>query len=140
MGRGSGQARPRVRDPAPGTEYLSLKDLLDLVNALGAGPVRDLGLLDSACHRPRASFFGQEAYPTLTGKAAALMHSLAGNHALVDGNKRLALLATVVFLRINGYVLDLTDDEAFALTMSVAAGQLDADGICKQLRLVQAPP
>jgi death on curing protein len=129
-----------VSDPAPGTEYLSLEDLLDLVNALGAGPVRDLGLLDSACHRPRASFFGQEAYPTLAGKAAALMHSLAGNHALVDGNKRLALLATVVFLRINGYVLDLTDDEAFALTMSVVAGQLDADGICKQLRLAQAPP
>ena len=84
--------------------------------------------------------FGQEAYPTLTGKAAALMHSLAGNRALVDGNKRLALLATVVFLRINGYVLDLTDDETFALTMSVAAGQLDADGICKQLRLAPAPP
>ncbi len=57
------------------------------------------------------------------------MHSLACNHALVDGNKRLALLATVVFLRINGYVLDLTDDEAFDLTMSVAAGQLDAEGI-----------
>jgi death on curing protein len=96
------------------------------VNALGAGPVRDLGLLDSACHRPRASLFGQEAYPALTGKAATLKHSLAGNHALADGNKRLALLATVVFLRINSYVLDLTDDEAFALTMSVAAGQLDA--------------
>ena len=128
-----------MSDPAPGTGYLSLEDPLDLVNALGAGPVRDLGLLDSACHRPSASFFGQEAYPTLTGKAAALMHSPAGNHALVDGNKRLALLATAVFLRINGY-LDLTDDEAFALTMSVAAGQLDADGIGKQLRLAQAPP
>ena len=68
------------------------------------------------------------------------MHSLAGNHALVDGNKRLALLATAVFLRINGYVLDLTDDEAFVLTMSVAAGQLDADGIHQQLRLAHAPP
>jgi death-on-curing protein len=67
------------------------------------------------------------------------MHSLAGNHALVDGNKRLALLATVVFLRINGYALDLTDDDAFDLTMSVAAGQLDADGIQKRLRLAQAP-
>jgi death on curing protein len=124
-----------VSNPAPGTEYLSLEDLLDLVTALRAGPVRDLGLLDSACHRPMASFFGDEAYPTLAGKAAALMHSLACNHALVDGNKRLALLATVVFLRINGYVLDLTDDEAFALTMSVAAGQLDADEIHKQFRL-----
>jgi death on curing protein len=129
-----------VTDPASGTEYLSLEDLLDLVNALGAGPVRDLGLLDSACHRPQASFFGQEAYPTLAAKAAALMHSLACNHALVDGNKRLALLATVVFLRIDGYTLDLTDDEAFDLTMSVAAGQLDADGIQKRLRLAQAPP
>jgi death-on-curing protein len=129
-----------VTDPSPATEYLSLEDLLDLVNALGAGPVRDLGLLDSACHRPQAGILGQEAYPALAGKAAALMHSLAGNHALVDGNKRLALLATVVFLRINGYALDLTDDEAFALTMSVAAGELDADGIQKRLRLVQASP
>ena len=128
-----------MTDPAPGAEYLSLEDLLDLVNALGAGPVRDLGLLDSACHRPQASLFGQEAYPTLAGKAAALMQSLAGNRALVDGNKRLALLATVVFLRINGYVLDLSDDEAFDLTMSVAAGQLDADKIRKRLRLAKAP-
>ena len=120
---------------APGPDYLSLEDLLDLVNALNAGPVRDIGLLDSACHRPQAGLLGQEAYPTLAGKAAALMHSLAGNHALVDGNKRLALLATVVFLRINGYRLELTDDEAFDLTLSVAAGQLDADGIEKRLRL-----
>jgi len=128
-----------VTDLAPGTEYLSLEDLLDLVNALEAGPVRDLGLLDSACHRPQASLFGQEAYPTLAGKAAALMHSLGCNHALIDGNKRLALLATVVFLRINGYVLDLTDDETFDLAMSVAAGQLDAEEICKRLRLAKAP-
>jgi death on curing protein len=137
MGRGTGQARPRVSDTAPSTEYLGLEDLLDLVNALGAGPVRDLGLLDSACHRPQASFFGKDAYPTLPAKAAALLHSLASNHALVDGDKRLALLATTVFLRINGYILDLTDDEAFDLTMSVAAGQLDADGIQNRLRLTR---
>jgi death on curing protein len=120
---------------APAVEYLSLEDLLGIVKTLGAGPVRDLGLLDSACHRPQASFFGQDAYPSLAGKAAALMHSLACNHALVDGNKRLALLATVVFLRINGHYLELTDDEAFDLTLSVAAGQLDADGIEKRLHL-----
>jgi len=117
-------------------EYLSLEDLLGLVNALAAGPVRDLGLLDSACHRPQSGLLGQEAYPTLAGKAGALMHSLACNHALVDGNKRLALLATVVFLRINGYHLDLADDEAFDLTLSAAAGQLDAAGIGKRLRLL----
>ena len=99
-----------------------------------------LGLLDSACHRPQVGLFGEQAYPSLAGKAAALMHSLACNHALVDGNKRLGLLVAVVFLRINGYILDLTDDEAFDLTMSVAAGQLDADGIQKRLRLAQASP
>jgi death-on-curing protein len=124
-----------VNDDVPAVEYLTLEDGLGLVKVLGAGPVRDLGLLDSACHRPQAGFFGREAYPTLAGKAAALMHSLACNHALVDGNKRLALLATVVFLRVNGHRLDLTDDEAFDLTLSVAAGQLDADGIEKRLRL-----
>jgi death-on-curing protein len=124
-----------VNDDVPAVEYLTLEDVLGLVKVLGAGPVRDLGLLDSACHRPQAGFFGREAYPTLAGKAAALMHSLACNHALVDGNKRLALLATVVFLRVNGHRLDLTDDEAFDLTLSVAAGPLDADGIEKRLRL-----
>lgn len=121
----------------PSVEYLSLEDLLHLVRALGAGPVRDLGLLDSAAHRPMAAFQGEEAYPTLAGKAAALMHSVVKNHALVDGNKRLGLLAAVVFLRINGHVLDLSDDEAFDLTMSVADGSLDADGIVKRLRLVR---
>ena len=121
-------------------EYLSLEDLLGMVKTLGAGPVRDLGLLDSACHRPHAGFFGQDAYPTLADKAAALMHSLASSHALVDGNKRLALLAPVVFLRINGYYLALTDDEAFDLTLSVAAGSLDGDGIEKRLRLTPAAP
>jgi death-on-curing protein len=126
-----------VNDDVPAVEYLTLEDVLGLVKVLGAGPVRDLGLLDSACHRPQAGFFGREAYPTLAGKAAALMHSLACNHALVDGNKRLALLATVVFLRVTGHRLDLTDDEAFDLTMSVAGGQLDADGIEKCLRLAQ---
>ena len=126
--------------PEPEVEYLTLEDLLSLVSALRAGPVRDLGLLDSACHRPQAGLLGQQAYPTLAGKAAALMHSLAGNHALVDdGNKRLALLATAVFLRINGYYLDLTVQEAFDLTVSVAAGQLDAIQIAGRLRLVPAP-
>jgi len=128
-----------VSEKRRGVEYLSLEDLLDLVDALGTGPVRDLGLLDSACHRPQSGLFGQEAYPTLAGKAGALMHSLACNHALVDGNKRLALLATAVFLHINGYRINLTDDEAFDLVMSVAAGQLDAADIEKRLSLVPAP-
>ncbi len=116
-------------------EYLSLEDVLSLAAALGVGPVRDLGLLDSACHRPRSGLMGQEAYATLSAKAAALIHSRALNRALLDGNKRLALLATVVFLRINGYRLALTDDEAFDLTLAVAAGQHEAEEIEKRLRL-----
>jgi death-on-curing protein len=115
-------------------KYLTLRDLLGLVKALNVGPVRDLGLLDSSVHRPRSSFAGLQAYPTVQAKAAALMHSLVCNHALLDGNKRLGLLATVVFLRINGLDLDLNDDEAFDLTVSVAAGQLSADDIDKRLR------
>lgn len=125
-----------MSQPGPPIEYLTLEDLLSLVARLKAGPVRDLGLLDSACHRPQAGLLGHEAYPTLAAKASALMHSLAGNHALVDGNKRLAWLATTVFLWINGYRVDMTDNEAFRLTMSVAAGELDAAGIEKRLRLV----
>ena len=115
-------------------EYLSVEDLLDLARALGVGPVRDLGLLDSAAHRPRSEFMGEPAYLTIAAKAAALMHSVACNHALVDGNKRLALLAMVVFLRVNGFDLALDDDVAFELTMAVAAGELDAEGI--ELRFV----
>ena len=105
--------------------YLDLDDLLGLVRALGAGPVRDVGLLASACGRPAASVFGQEAYPDLPHKAAALLHSVAGNHPLVDGNKRLAWPAAVVFLDINGLRPRLTDDEAFDLVMAVASGELD---------------
>ncbi|HEY6793887.1 MAG TPA: type II toxin-antitoxin system death-on-curing family toxin [Kineosporiaceae bacterium] len=123
----------------PVVEYLTLRDLLAMAKALNVGPVRDLGLLDSAAHRPRSSFAGQHAYPTVQAKAAALMHSLVCNHALVDGNKRLGLLATVVFLRLNGLDLDLTDDEAFDLTMSVAAGQSNAEDIEKRLRTRRTP-
>ena len=118
-----------------GVEYLSLEDVLSLAAALGVGPVRDMGLLDSACYRPRSAFMGRQAYPALPAKAAALMHSLACSHALLDGNKRLALLATVVFLRISGCRLALSDDEAFDLTLGVAAGQFDSEKIEKRLRL-----
>ena len=115
--------------------YLDLDDLLGLVRLLGAGPVRDLGLLDSACARPRSSAFGQDAYPSLALKAAALLHSLAGNHGLVDGNKRLAWLSTVVFLDINGASPDLDDEAAFQLVMDVAATAVDVEAIASRLRV-----
>ncbi len=116
-------------------EYLDLEDLLALVRILKAGPVRDLGLLDSAAGRPRSSAFGEEAYSTLSLKAAALLHSLARNHALVDGNKRLASLATVVILDLNAHAPDHDDDAAFELVMDVAAGAADVDQIADRLRV-----
>lgn len=117
----------------PDPTYLSVEDLLDLTRALGAGPVRDVGLLESAAARPRASVFGEDAYPDLVTKAAALLHSVCSNHALVDGNKRLAWLATVVFLDINGVIVALEDDHAFDLVMRVAEGVLDVPGIAAAL-------
>lgn len=116
-------------------EYLDLEDLLGLVRALRTGPVRDVGLLESAVGRPRSSAFGQDAYSTLALKAAALLHSIARNHALVDGNKRLAWLATVTFLDLNSRAPDLTKDDAFDLVMDVATGALDVTEIAERLRV-----
>lgn len=106
--------------------YLTLPDLLHIAERTLGGevPIRDHGLLESALGRPQASVFGSEAYPSLEEKAAALLHSLARNHALVDGNKRLALAATIAFLGVNGRRLTLTNDEAYDLVMVVAVGQL----------------
>lgn len=113
--------------------FLDLEDLVELTRALGAGPVRDLGLLDSASARPQSSAFGVDAYPTLELKTAALLHSLARNHALVDGNKRLAWVATVVFLDLNGVTVGLADDDAFTLVMDVAQGQAELAEIADRL-------
>ena len=106
------------------TDYLTLEDLVELTRLIGVGPVRDVGLLDTAAGRPRVTVFGDDAYPTIADKAAALLHSLTCNHPLVDGNKRLAWLATVVFLDINGFAPELTDDQAFELVMSIASGEV----------------
>ena len=115
-------------------EYLDLDDLLGLIRVLGIGPVRDLGLLDSALARPRSSAFGEDAYPTVTLKSAALLHSVTNNHALVDGNKRLAWLATVVFLDLNGLAPHLADEEAFDLVWDIASTSLDVDAIAVRLQ------
>jgi death-on-curing protein len=109
------------------TEYLDADDLLTVAQYAIAGEVavRDHGLLASATARPQASAFGADAYPELHLKAAALLHSLARNHPLVDGNKRLAWLATYVFLEINGHPPFASQDDVFDLVMAVAAGTLD---------------
>ena len=106
--------------------YLDLDDLLHIGRrTLGAVEVRDVGLLESALARPKASAFGEDAYPGLLEKAAALLHSLARNHALVDGNKRLALAGTLAFLGIDGLRLTLDNDGAYDLVVAVATGELD---------------
>jgi len=108
--------------------YLTLPELLHVAErALGSEPlVRDIGLLESALARPQASAFGSDAYPDLDAKAAALLHSLARHRGLVDGNKRLALAATIAFYGVNGRRLALSNDEAYELVVAVAAGTLDA--------------
>jgi death-on-curing protein len=107
--------------------FLTLPDLLRVAERiLGADiKVRDYGLLESALARPRATAFGSDAYPSLDEKAAALLHSLARNHGLVDGNKRLALGGLIAFYGVNGRRLTLTNDAAYELIVAVAAGQLD---------------
>lgn len=119
----------------PDVVYLTAEDLVVIAaGATGGQPaVRDYGLLDAAANRPRASAFGQDAYPTIHHKAAALLHSVVMNHALVDGNKRLAWLATFVFYDINGHDLDVPTDDGFDLMMSVIKDHLDLDDIADRL-------
>jgi death-on-curing protein len=115
------------------TVLLTVEDLLTLVEDLAVGPVRDVGLLDSAAHRPGSVLYGREAYADLDHKAAALLDSLVGNHALVDGNKRLGWLAVVVFYGLNDVDLDAPDDPAYELVMSVARRDLSIDDIAATL-------
>jgi death-on-curing protein len=116
--------------------YLDLAALLYVATrTLGAEPeVRDHGLLESALARLQATAFGQDAYPTIHEKAAALLHSLARNHALVDGNKRLGWLATYTFYAINGIDLDAPTDAAYELVIAVTQELADVAKIAQQLR------
>jgi death-on-curing protein len=115
-------------------DYLTTEDLLVIAaGVIGEVAVRDEGLLASAAGRPWTSAFGDYAYPTFAAKAAALMHSLARNHALVDGNKRLAWAATRVFCLLNGCDLAFQVDEAEALVQAVARGELEASEIAAMI-------
>lgn len=104
------------------TVYLDLEDLLALVDEVGLGPVRDLGLLDSAARRPQTSVFGEDAYPSMNEKGAVLLESLTRHHPLVDGNKRLGWVAMVVFFGLNGFVVRAPEDDAYDLVINVATG------------------
>ena len=108
----------------PDVEFLDLDDVLDLIRRLlgDPPPIRDIGLVGSAVARPQTAVFGQDAYPDIWSKAAALLQSIDNNHALIDGNKRLGWLATAVFLEINGVsVIHVSNDDIYQFVIDVAA-------------------
>lgn len=118
----------------PSTDFLSFDDVLRIAQGvLPAVEIRDAGAIESAVARPLTTVFGDLAYPTLMLQAAALMHSLARNHPLVDGNKRIAWSSARVFLLMNGVDLAYEIDDAEQLVLEVARGELDVDEIAHRL-------
>ncbi len=109
------------------TDHLDLDDLLAAADSAvgGRAQVRDLGLLEAALARPRASVYGADAYPSLDEKAAALLHSLVTSHPLVDGNKRLGWVAVRLFYLLNDADIDAPVDDAFELVVGIADGSID---------------
>ena len=112
---------------------LTGEDLLRIADRMGL-IVRDEGLLLSASIRPAMRLYGDDAYPDLETKAAVVMHSIVAHHPLVDGNKRLGWVALVMTLRINDVILDVDDDEAFDLVVSVAEGSAGVEAIVDRVR------
>jgi death-on-curing protein len=123
-------------------DYLTVDDLLEVAQRAVEGDivVRDAGLLASAAARPQSSVFGQDAYPGIWEKAAALMESLGRNHALVDGNKRLAWIATWFFLDINDHPLaePLDEDMAEQFVIDVVSGKMELQQIASGLVMFAA--
>ena len=122
-------------------EFLDLDDVLGLARRLlgDPPPIRDVGLLGSAVARPQTSIGGEDAYPTIWLKAAALLQSIVDNHALIDGNKRLGWLATAVFLEINGVEISNAENDAvYELVIEVAAGQASVGELAHRLRTLIA--
>ncbi len=122
-------------------EYLDLDDVLALAVRLVGDPppLRDVGLLGSAVARPQTTVGGQDAYPTIWLKAAALLQSIVNNHALVDGNKRLGWLATAVFLELNdASVAEATNDDVYDVVITVASTRTTIEDIAAHLEALAA--
>ena len=118
--------------------YLTLGEVVDLHRAViettgGASGIRDLGALESALARPRASFGGVDLHTSLTDKAAVLCFSLVNNHPFVDGNKRLGHAATETFLMLNGSEIDASVDEQERLMLDLASGRLTREHLAAWL-------
>jgi death-on-curing protein len=118
-------------------EYLSIDDVVQIVEMFSEAPlreaVRDLGLLIGAVDRPALKYRGMDVYGPLPMKAAAFMESLARSNALFDGNKRLAWLATNVFLELNGATVQFSDNEIFSLLREVQQGYLATNELAHRL-------
>jgi death on curing protein len=111
-------------------QYLSFEEVIEIGEALIPDfRIRDIGLLESAVNRPSTSIYGQEAYESFAEKVAALMHSLASNHALIDGNKRLTWASGRLFAIINDRDFKVGVDEAEEVIVGLAGGQLDAKSL-----------
>ncbi|CAB4566639.1 unannotated protein [freshwater metagenome] len=121
------------------TRYLTLESFVRETARIGF-VVKDLGLLDSALARPRTSLFGEDAYPSLELKAAAMVESIIFNHPMIDGNKRSSWFALNAFVLLNGFVINATQDEAFDFVLGVATKKLDlnqsAGWITKHLKQI----
>ena len=116
-------------------DYLELADILKLGREIIADfRVREIGLLESAVARPKTSVFGEDAYLTFAEKTAALLHSIARNHALIDGNKRLAWSAARLFCLMNDLDINMKQDQAYEMVVGVAAGQIEMDELVKILK------
>ena len=113
--------------------YFDTEDLLKIAAALGVLDLRDIGLLDACAMRPQSVLFGNESYPTLHLKTAALMESIIGNHPLIDGNKRLGWAAVVGFYALNDIFIDVDDDAVYEFVVNVASGKLSFPDIATQL-------
>lgn len=112
--------------------YPLLEVVVTTLNGLGFH-VRDLGLLDSALVRAQTRLYGQDAYPTLELKAAAIVHSLINNHPMVDGNNRSAWVILNFFLVLNNCQLRSSQDNAYAFIMSIAEKRMELDEIAAWL-------
>lgn len=127
-------------------EYLSVDDVVQIIEIFTEAPiresVRDMGLLMSAVERPAMRYGGRDVYPNMPAKAAVLMESLARNNALFDGNKRLAWLATNVFLELNHCAVHFSDNETFSLLREVAQGYISTQELAQRIgsRLGPWPP
>jgi death-on-curing protein len=121
------------------TVYLSLAQVFawheDLVDAFGGvAAVRDRGALESALARPAMTFGGEDLYPDVAAKAAALMHSLVLNHPFIDGNKRAGIAAAEFFIEQNSHQLVASDVELEELTLAVAEGKVEVEALTIWLR------